>query len=91
VRLWDVVRHTPAGPPLGGNHGPVAAVAFSQDGHLLATGGCDSTVRLWEVGDRAGSPARPTADRPPWRGDLGGVQPDGRVLAAGVENGRTVL
>jgi WD40 repeat protein len=63
VRLWEVPRGVPAGgadaaagsapqplATLHGHTGPIAGVALSADGRLLASGGDDGTIRLWEVG-----------------------------------------
>jgi WD40 repeat protein len=35
---------------LTGHTGQVYSVAFAPDGHTLATGSGDNTVRLWSVG-----------------------------------------
>ncbi|HET9256664.1 MAG TPA: WD40 repeat domain-containing protein, partial [Pseudonocardiaceae bacterium] len=40
---------TPLGPPLTGHTNYVRSVVFSPDGHTLATGSTDNTVRLWET------------------------------------------
>ena len=62
----------------------VIAVAFSPHGELLATGGLDSTIRLWNVQDGSAL------------GTLAGhdsaiiflaFSPDGRLLASGSEDG----
>ncbi|NGY60540.1 hypothetical protein G7043_16550 [Lentzea sp. NEAU-D13] len=65
IRLWDFTD--PARPRLettyAGHTWDVPALAFSPDGSYLASGGNDTTVRLWEVGlDRA--TARLCAQRP---------------------------
>ena len=41
------------GAPLTGHTSAVASVAFAPDGHTLATGSADGTVRLWDVRDLA--------------------------------------
>jgi WD40 repeat protein len=89
VELWDV--HDPGrpvrlGPPLRGATSPVFAVAFSPDGHTLAT--ADNAIRLWNVTD----PRRPTATAAPLTGPDHAVwslafAPDGRTLAAGTGDG----
>ncbi|MBV8541955.1 MAG: hypothetical protein JO364_12280 [Pseudonocardiales bacterium] len=45
--MGDPAHPTPLGTPLTGHTGWVPAVAFSPDGHRLATGSADHTVRLW--------------------------------------------
>jgi WD40 repeat protein len=49
IRLWDMetqeLRQT-----LIGHKGNVKAVAFSREGHMLATGSWDDTIRLWSLG-----------------------------------------
>lgn len=58
VKLWNISDHnypTLLGPPLSGYTSCVTDLAFSPDGHTLATSG--DGVRLWNVTD----PANPTA------------------------------
>jgi WD40 repeat protein len=62
----------------------VESVAFSPDGHTLASGSNDRTVRLWDVTD----PANPRPLGNPLAGHTAGVNsvafsPDGRVVATG--------
>ncbi|MFF3497688.1 hypothetical protein [Streptomyces sp. NPDC003247] len=54
VRLWNISDHdhpSPIGQPLTGSNGPIRTVAFSPDGHTLATAG--NLARLWDVTDLA--------------------------------------
>ncbi|MFF2437456.1 hypothetical protein ACFVU4_25330 [Streptomyces sp. NPDC058107] len=58
VKLWNISDHnhpTLLGPPLSGYTSRVTDLAFSPDGHTLATSG--DGIRLWNVSD----PAHPTA------------------------------
>lgn len=64
--------------------GPVAALAFSPDGRLLAIGSCDSAVKLFQVatGDR-----ERTLFGYPLGVDCLSISPDGNVLAIGAPDG----
>lgn len=47
MRLWDADSLEPINPPLIGHTDSVTSVAFSPDGHRLASVSLDATVQLW--------------------------------------------
>jgi WD40 repeat protein len=65
ARLWDMATHKELLPlnGLAGEDNPIKAIALSADGRILATGGEDTEIRLWEtasgkrVRNLKGSPA----------------------------------
>ncbi len=80
-------RH-PIGQPLTGPTNSVYSVAFSPDGHTLAAGSDDGTIRLWNLTD----PAHASQIGQPLTGPTGTVcsvafSPDGHTLASGSDDG----
>ena len=79
VALWDP-RSMRKIAVLQGHTAPVTRIAFSSDGTLLATAGCDLGVKLWELPslrERAGIPIGPGLC--PASGVV--LSPDGKLLA----------
>ena len=60
VQIFDAETGQPAGPPLRGHDGHVQSIAYSPDGHRIATGSADKTVRIWDAdtGQPIGAPLR---------------------------------
>jgi WD40 repeat protein len=50
IRLWSLSDGAAAAGDLTGHSGTVTCLAYNEDGALLASGGLDQTVRLWEGG-----------------------------------------
>jgi RNA polymerase sigma factor (sigma-70 family) len=85
ARLWDVVGGGIVTLP----GGELLSAAFSPDGRLLALGGVDGRVRLWDVSASQAVPTPPgNTDRSIYRLTF---SPDGRTLAAGDLGGGIVL
>jgi WD40 repeat protein len=100
VVLFDVATRTRVGqplhPPYSGPFRPsyssrdVNAMAFSQDGRLLATAGNDGATVLWDLATHApiGRPLRP---HPGFTVNAVAISPDGSTLASGIDDGTVLL
>ena len=98
-RLLDT-ENTPLPAPLATGAGFVHSVAFSPDGHTLASGNSDGTIRLWDVADPAyPRPLGQPLTGGPGSGTAGGpavilsvaFSPDGHTLASGDDTGTIEL
>ena len=74
---------------LHGSGARVESIAFSPDGKLLASGGHDNTIVLWDIDthQRAGQPLNGHTD---WVYSVA-FSPDGRFLASGGKDRRIIL
>ena len=93
IKLWDVKtgeclqtidRNTDQIKSVDGNKGQIRSVTFSPDGRLLASGGLDRIIRLWEV--TTGVCIREISSHSEPILSLA-FSPDGQFLASGGEAG----
>src|SRR5262249_48273123 len=79
LTLWNVVTAQALPIRFPGMTGTIAALSFSPDGRLLAAGGAEGTVRVWDT-SRGRAVAELRASD--WITSLA-FSPDGQFLAAG--------
>ena len=96
VQLYDAGHRgklVPIGRPLSGARGALAFVAFAGSGRLLAAGGVDGHIHLWDVGDPARARALAAVAGPGGGTSVTAISlsADGRMLAAGFSDGRVWL
>ena len=60
VQRWDAGKRTPIGDPMRGHIGMVRSVAYSPEGHFIASVAVDRTLRIWDpgTGELVGEPLR---------------------------------
>lgn len=74
----------------GGHSTWVRAVAFSQDGTIVMTGGCDGQITWWDPAAEMPAPLRSLEAHKGWVRTLD-VSPDGKFLASGGNDGAVRL
>ncbi|MFI5960354.1 TIR domain-containing protein [Cryptosporangium sp. NPDC051539] len=95
VQLWDLTDRAhprPLGSPLISQTGTTESVAFSRDGHTLATTDDHGVARLWDLTDRIRTQTLASA-LPVQTGPVNSVafSPDGHTLAVGNASGAVQL
>jgi WD40 repeat protein len=93
IRLWDLTSSQPtsevlAGQPgeaIPGHQGSVTNLAFSPVAPVLAYGGSDAYIRLWDVA-RGQPVGQPLSDHISYPSSLA-FSPNGRLLAVGASDG----
>ena len=83
VRQWDSTTGKPVGSPMTGHTDKVNVVAYTADGHTIASAGVDGTMRLFNADSGAAINANPAQV-----GELTAlaVSPDGQLIYTGGEN-----
>src|SRR5262249_31928550 len=91
LRIWDITGMQPD-LELKGHTNHVACGAFHPDGTMLATGGGDNSVILWDLAPtRKGGPAGERVLKHDNQLRAVRFSPDGKVLAASDEGGKVRL
>jgi transcriptional regulator with XRE-family HTH domain len=80
----------PASAILSGHTGPVASVAFSPDGRILASGSHDGSIRLWDMATHQQIGGALTGPGGPGVYSVA-FSPDGKTLAGGDDDGTVLL
>jgi WD40 repeat protein len=94
VQLWDVSPAgwvNRAGAPLTGAAGPLVSLAFTPGGHILAAGGEDEKVHLWNITQPSRPLALSTLTGPRAQIFSVAVSGNGQMLAAGSGDARVYL
>jgi WD40 repeat protein len=89
IQLWDVATGRPLGAPLVG-HGnrEVNDLDFSRDGNYLASAGADHAAVIWDVASH--SPIARLEEKGHILFSVA-FSPDGKSLAAGLDDGQIIL
>jgi WD40 repeat protein len=91
VILWDITRAPVQVARLTGHTDRVDRVAFSRDGHTLATASLDRTVRIWDVSDLRHPRHLPVLTGHTDAAVSVAFSPDGRTLATASLDGTVRL
>src|SRR5207245_1707989 len=80
IRHWDPATGKEKASPLQAHKGPLTALAYSRDGSLLASGGRNRTVKVWETATGKLKAKLGGHTEPIWSLAF---SPDGKTLAVG--------
>jgi WD40 repeat protein len=89
IVLRDLRTGRPHSPALQGHTANVRSIAYSADGRMLAAGGADNSVLIWDLADRNPIGTALTGSRAPVNAVA--FNPDGTILASGSGDGNVIL